>query len=64
MSQKVKKDFLIARVTPEEKEIYEDLAKNVYEFPNTGEFLRQALAYILDKRPVLGKSFAPGSLNN
>lgn len=64
MSQKVKSEFLIARVSPEEKKTYENFAQEVYGFTNTGEFLRQVLAHVMEKRPVLGKSFAPGSPTN
>lgn len=62
MSQTAKKDYLIVRVNAEEKAEFEELAKQTYGFRDTSEFMRYALEYIKAKRPILGKSFAPGSV--
>lgn len=64
MSRKTKTIQLNLRVSEAEKAEYESFAKSVYDLDNTSEFIRLSLQYIMEKRPVLGKSFAPESMTS
>jgi hypothetical protein len=51
---------LHVRVDDREMQIITNLAKGVYGFRSTGEFLRYVIAHVDKTRPTLGKDFAPG----
>lgn len=41
-----------------------EFAKEVYGFRATSEFMRYALDYIMEHKPVLGKDFVPESASS
>ncbi len=69
MAEEVKKstkndNVINVRLVDRTSDEISHFAKEVYGFRTTSEFMRYALDYILENRPVLGKAFTPGNLNS
>jgi hypothetical protein len=60
MEKKVKSAYLTVRMTPEELKVVEETAGS-YGIQHNSDLVRLALEYVRKNKPVLGKSFAPGS---
>lgn len=55
-----KENVLHVRLDDQEMKTIKALARSVYGFRNTSEFLRYVIVHIDETRPTLGKAFAPG----
>lgn len=62
MKKRVKDSFLRVRMNTQELEEIRELAEK-YGFDNVAELVRHSLAYIKKNKPILGKDFAPGTMN-